>query len=273
MSDTKPTQSESLETSLRRFQHHTLAAGYPVNTEQQDKILRDALLDIEARYAPKPESMSSPQENVGDKDTDVHISNPDVNKTTTSVDIAGKDVNEKDETAESILFELRDAIACQDGPSATQNEAAKQREIVALAALEAYYKAKYEGDEYKDALEDMVYQFAYQWDGSGNRPPSLGTGGLSALEYAFRVLGWPDPCPQPDSSCDIKRCQKWPQAGIPFQNGDYLNVCSEHSAEQRSGIDILAKKKPYRGYNAKQRAERLGRFASLQPQSQKGDRS
>lgn len=47
--------------------------------------------------------------------------------------------------------------------------------------------------KYKEALEDMVNQFAYKFDGKGKTPPSIGTGGLSALEYAFWALGWEDP--------------------------------------------------------------------------------
>jgi len=126
---------------------------------------------------------------------------------------------------------------------------------------------KHTCDEFREALEDMTNQFAYQWDGHGNKPPSIGTGGLSALEHAFDVLGWTDPQPAPDASCDIKGCQKWTQAGIPFPNGDYLRVCSDHSAEQREQIDILSRKKKGRGYNTKERKERLKRFESYKQPS------
>jgi len=117
-------------------------------------------------------------------------------------------------------------------------------------------------EELEEALKDMVLQFGYQYDGLKRRPPSLGTGGLSALESAFDLLGWNDPYPMPEASCDIVGCQKWTQAGVPFPNGDYLRLCSEHSAEHRDGIDLLAKKRQGRGYNAKERKERLERFKS-----------
>ena len=118
-------------------------------------------------------------------------------------------------------------------------------------------------NDYKDALEDMVWQFAYRSDGKGRKPPVLFTGGLSALEHAFGVLDWPDPKPCPDSSCDIKGCQKWPQAGVPFPNGDYLSLCSDHSAMHGIGdTGLINQKRPDRGYNAEERRKRLERFGS-----------
>lgn len=115
-------------------------------------------------------------------------------------------------------------------------------------------------DEYKEALEDMVWQFAYKADGKGRKPPVMFTGGLSALEHAFDVLDWPDPKPCPESSCDIKGCQRWPGIGQPRPNGDYWNICGAHGAMQDIG-DTSLEKKLGRGYNAKERKERLERFA------------
>jgi len=40
----------------------------------------------------------------------------------------------------------------------------------------------------RDALEDMCHQFGYEVGQTG-----ITTGGLSALEHAFDVLGWDDP--------------------------------------------------------------------------------
>lgn len=114
-------------------------------------------------------------------------------------------------------------------------------------------------DDLEEALKDMVWQFAYRNDGSGRKPPVLFTGGLSSLEFAFYVLGWPDPKPCPDASCDIKGCQRWPGSGLPMPDGDYWNVCSEHSALIRELHASDLEKKPGRGYNAKERKERLAR--------------
>jgi hypothetical protein len=43
----------------------------------------------------------------------------------------------------------------------------------------------------RDALEDCALQFAIRTIVDGK--PALTPGGLSALEYAFVVLGWSDP--------------------------------------------------------------------------------
>lgn len=50
----------------------------------------------------------------------------------------------------------------------------------------------------RDALVDMVMQFSY--DGEKDGQPVLHTGGLSALEGAFAVLGWPDPYALPEAN-------------------------------------------------------------------------
>ena len=50
------------------------------------------------------------------------------------------------------------------------------------------------------ALVDMVDQFAYEGDGT-----QIHTGGLSALEYAFHVLGLSDPCERLDVSAALDR--------------------------------------------------------------------
>jgi hypothetical protein len=42
------------------------------------------------------------------------------------------------------------------------------------------------------ALEELCYQFGRRGDDG-----TIGTGGLSALEAAFKVLGWPDPYTPP----------------------------------------------------------------------------
>ena len=43
----------------------------------------------------------------------------------------------------------------------------------------------------RSALSDMCWQFAYR--GHRGNKETLWTGGLSALEHAFSVLGWDDP--------------------------------------------------------------------------------
>ena len=77
--------------------------------------------------------------------------------------------------------------------------------------------------ECREALEDMCQQFAYPGEG-----PVLITGGLSALECAFRVLGWEDPHPVPERGCDEPGCRRMATCGTPV-GGGYRTTCSEHA--------------------------------------------
>jgi len=74
----------------------------------------------------------------------------------------------------------------------------------------------------REALEGMVNQFAY-WGGEG-----ITTGGLSALEEAFAVLGYSDPQPAPWRGCDEPGCRGEGTSGWPSPDG-YRHTCHEHS--------------------------------------------
>jgi len=84
-------------------------------------------------------------------------------------------------------------------------------------------------EELQDALEDMVDQFAYRT--TKGRRLNQNTGGLSALEHAFHVLGWDDPHyikGRPDfAGCDVKICYEWSR-GTGRWDGMYLALCSDH---------------------------------------------
>ena len=86
-----------------------------------------------------------------------------------------------------------------------------------------------EADAVREALEVMVYQFAYDTVKDGQ--PALMTGGLSALEDAFDVLGWDDPYIIPDPVwCDAPvepRCPLKIHQGTPTLSG-YKHYCLEH---------------------------------------------
>jgi hypothetical protein len=82
----------------------------------------------------------------------------------------------------------------------------------------------------REALEGMVTQYAYWSDSAGGYT----TGGLSALEDAFAVLGWTDPMPAPESRCDEPDCMRYASCGWPTRpggtgpNGGYRQTCGEH---------------------------------------------
>lgn len=78
----------------------------------------------------------------------------------------------------------------------------------------------------RDALQDMTYQFAYRSTIDGKA--HLTTGGLSALELAFDMLGWADPHPLPDEMlCQRVGCELEGIMGIPTDDG-YKRVCLKH---------------------------------------------
>lgn len=75
----------------------------------------------------------------------------------------------------------------------------------------------------RDALEGMVHQFAYWSEKVGG----FTTGGLSALEEAFEVLGWNDPYPCEDARCDEQDCLKQITCGTLTEEG-YRRTCGDH---------------------------------------------
>lgn len=87
-------------------------------------------------------------------------------------------------------------------------------------------------DEVREALESIVIQFAYWSEYVGGYM----TGGLSALEDAFEVLGWDDPHPYPQQRCDESGCMRqvtcgWPtRSGGTGPNGGYRRTCGQHMA-------------------------------------------
>lgn len=79
--------------------------------------------------------------------------------------------------------------------------------------------------ELREALEDMVHQFAYYTNGA------FITGGLSALEDAFHALGWEDPHPAPEYACARPGCGDRGDCGRPTATGGYEWLCAEHFGE------------------------------------------
>lgn len=86
-----------------------------------------------------------------------------------------------------------------------------------IAELEAKLAAA------NEALEDLVCQFGYWNDGVGG----ITTGGLSALEGAFEILGWDDPHLLPEMCCDEPGCKKQISTGTTTPSG-YRQTCHDH---------------------------------------------
>src|SRR5690349_6791032 len=73
------------------------------------------------------------------------------------------------------------------------------RVIAALADSGVVLVEREAHEAIRDALEDMVNQFAYWSDAD---PPGQIMGGLSALEGAFAALGYDEPHPADHLRCD-----------------------------------------------------------------------
>ena len=94
--------------------------------------------------------------------------------------------------------------------------------------LAAYEDTGLEPEEIKGFAEDVAYQFGYYFPIKDIL--YISTGGLSTLEWAFRILGWNDPHPVPECECEFPGCHKHATCGTPTKDG-YKRVCGKHFAE------------------------------------------
>lgn len=109
-------------------------------------------------------------------------------------------------------------------------------DIDRLAAIEDILGDDYDLDrlrelvEVRDTLkgfaEDVARQFGYHGTTPDGRP-AYTTGGLSVLEWAWSLLGWPDPKPAPECECQEEDCHEWANGGRPTPDG-YKWLCSRH---------------------------------------------
>ena len=96
------------------------------------------------------------------------------------------------------------------------------------AHLAVYEDSGLEPEEIKGFAEDVAYQFGYYFPIKDIL--YISTGGLSTLEWAFRILGWNDPHPVPECECEFPGCHEHATCGTPTKDG-YKRVCGKHFAE------------------------------------------
>ena len=96
----------------------------------------------------------------------------------------------------------------------------------------SYEDTGLEPEEIREFVEDVIRQFAYKVKADGRCAYS--TGGLSTLEWAFSILGWPDPKPAPECECQVNGCHEWATCGMPTRDG-YRFLCSQHYMEHEKG--------------------------------------
>ena len=100
--------------------------------------------------------------------------------------------------------------------------------IQQINRLAAYEDTGLEPEETKGFAEDVAYQFGYYFPIKDIL--YISTGGLSTLEWAFRILGWNDPHPVPECECEFPGCHEHATCGTPTKDG-YKRLCGKHFAE------------------------------------------
>ena len=85
--------------------------------------------------------------------------------------------------------------------------------------------------EWREIVEDLMFQFAYRGHDKGGR--YLWTGGLSTLEGAFAALGWVNPHRIEEYGCQWPGCTDWATCGTPTPDG-YRNYCGKHFRESQA---------------------------------------
>ena len=100
--------------------------------------------------------------------------------------------------------------------------------IDAANSLADYEDTGMEPEEIKGFAEDVAYQFGYYFPIKDIL--YISTGGLSTLEWAFRILGWNDPHPVPECECEVPGCHEHATCGTPTKDG-YKRVCGKHFVE------------------------------------------
>ena len=93
-------------------------------------------------------------------------------------------------------------------------------------------------DTLREFAEDVARQFGYHGTTHDGRP-AYTTGGLSTLEWAWSLLGWPDPKPAPECECQEDGCHEWATGGRPTPDG-YKWLCGRHFAAYEARQDAEA---------------------------------
>lgn len=112
-----------------------------------------------------------------------------------------------------------------------------QREIEELdrTSLSLYAEAHREAlralkekDEAAEVVKDLLHQFAYSGEKDGRA--MLWTGGLSALEWGFKFVGWDNPHFTPELECEQTDCHAMAECGANTPDG-YKRLCGKHYQE------------------------------------------
>lgn len=99
--------------------------------------------------------------------------------------------------------------------------------VQAMVAEADDYHQKLAEEDMREFAADVARQFGYHTQHNGRL--ALSHGGLSTLEWAFDILGWENPHPDPENECQYEGCHHYASCGITTKDG-YKRVCGNHLA-------------------------------------------
>lgn len=123
-------------------------------------------------------------------------------------------------------YDLERLAAVYNQRVSMRDEASQRFSLTAKIPIDRLQELVEVYDTLQEFAEDVVRQFGYHGTTPDGRP-AYTTGGLSTLEWAWALLGWPDPKPAPECECQEEGCHEWANGGRPTPDG-YKWLCSRH---------------------------------------------
>lgn len=132
--------------------------------------------------------------------------------------------------ADKLLCEIEEELSCEcKAYTAEQNKWIDTGLRIAATDIRHQPTVKaVKEDDMRAFAEDVVYQFGYYGQHKGRL--HIIHAGLSALEWAFDILGWENPHPAPEYECEIDGCTERAIYGRLTKDG-YKRVCVKHFKE------------------------------------------
>lgn len=123
-------------------------------------------------------------------------------------------------------YDLERLAAVYNQRVSMRDEVSQRFSLTAKIPLDRLQELVEVYDTLQEFSEDVARQFGYRGTTPDGRP-AYTTGGLSTLEWAWALLGWPDPKPAPECECQEEGCHEWANGGRPTPDG-YKWLCSRH---------------------------------------------
>ena len=140
-------------------------------------------------------------------------------------DILCDSVGDNDPDAED-EYDLERLAAVYNQRVSMRDEVSQRFSLTAKIPLDRLRELVEADETLREFAEDVALQFGYRGTTPDGRA-AYTAGGLSTLEWAWSLLGWPDPKPAPECECQEEGCHEWANGGRPTPDG-YKWLCSRH---------------------------------------------